>query len=178
MSDEMICLVEYHKPLLMALFEYYLYDSYKPHQRTQISESCLPLSAIKQFFNDFVGGESARINSTTANETIKGILNLDSSVNLNLNVTKTKGEKSKKRGASPSKKGANDQEENIDSLGYGITFADFVEIIFEISQERNLKSNITAALKFKQYIEGVIIQNIRYRLPVSSPRKEADDDSD
>jgi hypothetical protein len=44
----------------------------------------LPLSAIKQFFNDFVGGESARINSTTASETIRGILNLAQGVKFDL----------------------------------------------------------------------------------------------
>jgi hypothetical protein len=48
-------------------------------------------------------------------------------------MTKSKGEKGKGKGraGSPKKKGENSGD--INSLGYSITFADFVEIIFEIS---------------------------------------------
>jgi hypothetical protein len=46
-------------------------------------------------------------------------------------MTKSKGDKGNGRAGSPKKKGENSGD--INSLGYSITFADFVEIIFEIS---------------------------------------------
>jgi hypothetical protein len=136
------------------------------------------LSAVKQFFIDFASGESARINATTLTETIKTVLDLDSNIKLDLNVQA--GQKASRKGgrgrtASPSKKGP--QDADPDALGIFVTFSDFTEIIFEISQEINIKRNETPASKFKQYIEGVILVNIRYRLPMASP-KRGDDASD
>ena len=43
-------------------------------------------------------------------------------------------------------------------------FFEFVEIIFEISQEINIARNETAATKFKDYIEKVLVMNIRYKI--------------
>jgi hypothetical protein len=50
------------------------------------------------------------------------------------------------------------------SVDLAITFADFVEFIFEISQEIDVSRNVLTELKFKNYIEKTILITLKYRL--------------
>jgi hypothetical protein len=49
-----------------------------------------------------------------------------------------------------------------------VNFFDFLEIIFEMSQEIDVNRNVSPELKFKNYVENVIIMNLRYRLDLKS----------
>jgi hypothetical protein len=73
----MTTLIDYYKPLLMSLFEFYLYEAYPHDQRLNLQTSCIPYSAIYSFYLDFGAGESVRLNKTTMIETLKDILRLD-----------------------------------------------------------------------------------------------------
>jgi|OM-RGC.v1.033517474 hypothetical protein len=66
-----------YKPLLIALFEYYLYENYPPEAITQLQESCLPFSAMESFYAEFASGESSRLSKLTFYEMFKRIVGLD-----------------------------------------------------------------------------------------------------
>jgi hypothetical protein len=58
-------LINFYKPMIASLFEYYLYESYPSDAITQLHESCLPLVAIENFYAEFASGESSRFNKST-----------------------------------------------------------------------------------------------------------------
>jgi len=58
-------ILRFYKSLLVTLFEYYLHETYNSQKITQLQESCLPLSAVTDFYHMFASGESARLNRTT-----------------------------------------------------------------------------------------------------------------
>ena len=70
-------LYNFYKPLLIVLFEYYLYEAYPADMIGQLQENCLPFSAIEKFYGDFASGESARLNRTTLVEMYKRIMDVD-----------------------------------------------------------------------------------------------------
>ena len=80
-------LISYYKPLLIALFEYYLYEAYPDEKISKMQESIIPFSAISSFYADFATGESARLNRMTLYETIKSVIGVDVSNLLKKNDT-------------------------------------------------------------------------------------------
>jgi len=76
MMQNMQLLIDHYRPLLTALFEYYLYEAYLPTQTKKLGEACLPYFTIAKFYADFASGESIRLNRTTFNETIANICNI------------------------------------------------------------------------------------------------------
>jgi len=159
-------LQRYYKPLLVALFEYYLYESYPSERIRNMEESVLPFSAITAFYADFASGESARLNRTTLYETINGVIGVDVS-KLLAQAAETDPAP---RSLSPLKKKLFkkiEEHSTKDLKGVVFTFYDFIEIVFEISQEINVNRNESVAQKYKDYIEEVILLNIKYRLPMN-----------
>ena len=77
-----------------------------------------------------------------------------------------------KKGKAPKKKVCSSEPkplpETLHSTDLMVNFFDFVEIIFEISQEIDVNRNLSIELKFKNFIEKVILLNIRYRLNLRS----------
>jgi hypothetical protein len=57
--------LNFYKPLLITLFEFYLYESYRNDQLTQLQESCIPLSAFTDFYLEFAISQSPRLNKST-----------------------------------------------------------------------------------------------------------------
>jgi hypothetical protein len=166
----------HYKPLLTALFEYYLYESY-PFERSKSQvESLLPLSAITAFYSDFAAGESARLNRTTLYETINSVIGVDPIKLLKADSKPLVKESSNLRKVNISKheplKGMVDNQKQVKTLkGVVFSFYDFVELVFEISQEINVNRNETTAQKFRDYMEKVILLNIRYKLPLKAKEK-------
>jgi hypothetical protein len=70
-------LFNYYQPLLIALFEYYLYEAYPCERSKGLVESLIPLKSITAFYADFAAGESARLNRTTLYETIHEVISID-----------------------------------------------------------------------------------------------------
>jgi hypothetical protein len=83
-------LLEFFRPMLMALFEYYLYETYSSSRKQQLKESTLPYSAIEKFYNDFASSDSSRLNSTTLHETLRSTIGIDRQHNLIISDSKKK----------------------------------------------------------------------------------------
>ena len=79
MQKTMLKLLEHYKSMLIALFEYYLYDTYGDNFKL-LDENCLPYSAIADFYNDFAAGESARMNRITLRETVSSVVGVETSI--------------------------------------------------------------------------------------------------
>ena len=76
-------LFEFFRPLLMALFEYYLYETYPSStKKQQLKESTIPFSALERFYMDFASSDSSRLNSLTLQETVRSTIGIDRSHNL------------------------------------------------------------------------------------------------
>ena len=71
-------ILTFYKTLLVTLFEYYLYETYKSVQVTQLQESCLPISAVTDFYHMFASGASARLNRTTLHDMFTRIFEQES----------------------------------------------------------------------------------------------------
>jgi hypothetical protein len=103
--ESMTTLINYYRYLLIAIFEYYLYESYPAEQHLNLSTSCIPYSAVFDFYLDFCSGESHRLNKTTMLETLKNVLNIHpDTVFEDMPVTQKQSKTKGKRSGSPGKK--------------------------------------------------------------------------
>jgi hypothetical protein len=98
-------LIDFYNPMLIALFEYYLYDSYSSDQISQLGDSCIPCHAVFSFYLDFGSGESARLNKTTMLETLRNVLHIDPNIKFDDFDEKKGGRGQLKRSNSPRKEG-------------------------------------------------------------------------
>ena len=121
----------------MTLFEFYLYEAYPlVDQVEQLEQSCLPFWAILKFYNDFAMGFSSRMNKSSLAETVKCVMGLDPNAVIDEGLKKP----------------------NPQGITVKVTFHEFNEIVFEISQEINMNRNISPSQKYREYIEKVLLQ--------------------
>jgi len=132
----------------------------------ELEDSCLPFSAIYTFYTDFAASESSRLNRDTLQETVENVTGFKPVFTKQYSYQENKKPKQGRKGPTtqtqePAK--ADPVEMDVNRK-IKITYFDFLEIMFEISQEIYVSRSLTIAQKFRDYVEKVLIVNIKYLL--------------